>query len=70
MQIDTVRFSGFGEWNGQAGYAFEVQATDQGQPGRHRESFTVAIRDASGQVVAEVSGDLDGGNVQSKRIKH
>ena len=52
------------------GYTFEVVATDQGEPGRHRESVAIVIRDASGQVVAEVSGDLDGGNVQSKRIKH
>lgn len=70
VQIDSVRFSGVGEWNGQAGYVFEVLATDRGEPGRHRESVAIVVRDASGAVVAQVSGDLGGGNVQSKRIKH
>jgi hypothetical protein len=69
-QIDTVRFSGVGVWNGQAGYTFEVLATDQGEGRRHSESIAIVIRDASGQAVAEVSGELDGGNVQSKRIRH
>jgi hypothetical protein len=69
-QIDTVLFSGNGQWNGQSGYTFEVFASDEGEPGRHRESVSIVIRDAAGQVVAQVSGDLDGGNVQSKRISH
>jgi hypothetical protein len=47
-----------------------VCATDHGEPGRHRESVAIVIRDGSGQVVARVSGDLNGGNVQSLRIKH
>jgi hypothetical protein len=70
VQIDSVRFSGIGEWNGETGYTFEVVATDQGEGRLHSESVAIVIRAASGQVVAEVSGELDGGNVQSKRIKH
>ena len=69
-QVDTVRFGGVGEWNGQAGYRYEVVAQDAGEPGKNRESMTMTIWSPTGQVVASFSGDLDGGNIQSKRIKH
>ncbi len=69
-QIDTVLFSGAGEWNGQGGYRYEVFAQDAGEPGRHRESIRVTITNAAGLVVASFSGDLDGGNIQSSRIRH
>lgn len=69
-QVDTVVFSGRGEWNRRSGYTFEVRAADQGEPGRHRESISIVIRDAAGQTVAQASGDLASGNVQSGRIKH
>lgn len=69
-QVDTVRFQGTGEWNGQAGYTFEVTATDQGEPGRHHEEVTIVIRDSTGQIVAEVAGEPVDGNVQSTRIPH
>jgi len=70
-QVDTVLFSGTGKWNGQAGYAFEVKATDQGEPGRRHETVAIAItRNADGQVVATISGYLSGGNIQSVRLKH
>ncbi len=68
--IDTVLFSGVGEWNGQAGYTFEVFAMDNGEPGHQRDSVRITIWDPSGAVVASVDGDLDGGNVQSKRVRH
>ena len=67
-QIDTVRFSGIGEWNGKKGSLFEVLAADEGEPGRHRESVSIVVRSASGAVVAQVDGELSGGNVQSRRI--
>ena len=70
LQIDTVLFSGIGEWNGVGGYSYEVFAADQGEPGRHRESVRITVRDGSGAVVAHVDGVLSGGNVQSVRIKH
>jgi hypothetical protein len=66
--IDTVRFSGIGEWNGQAGYTFDVFATDQGEPGQRRDTFSITIRNRQGVVVASVSGTLDGGNIQSERL--
>lgn len=69
-QVDTVLFEGTGEWNGRNGYRFEAFAQDLGEPGRHRESVRIRILDASGRVVAFVEGDLDGGNVQSVRIRH
>ena len=34
-QVDTVAFSGTGEWNGRSGYRYEAFATDQGEPVRH-----------------------------------
>jgi len=67
--VDTVLFSGSGEWNGLPGYRFEVTASDEGEPGRHREAVAITIRDAAGRVVVSVNGDLDGGNVQSRRIQ-
>jgi hypothetical protein len=66
--VDTVLFTGAGKWNGKAGYSFEVRATDRGEPGRHRDTFALVIRDSSGQIVGNVSGDLDGGNIQSTRL--
>jgi hypothetical protein len=69
-QIDTVLFRGSGEWNGRRGYRYEVFAQDAGEPGRHRESIKVTIWSPSGQVVAQFEGDLDGGNIQSGRIRH
>ncbi len=70
VQIDTVRFMGTGEWNGRSGYTFDVLAVDQGEPGRHRETITIVIRDSAGQIVAEAAGELVDGNVQSARIPH
>jgi hypothetical protein len=67
-QVDAVRFSGAGSWKGASGYRFEVLASDEGEPGRHRESISITVWDPSGAVVAHVEGELDGGNVQSRRI--
>ncbi len=66
--IDSVTFDGTGEWNGRRGFTFEVIATDRGEPGRHRDTFALTVRDMKGAVVARVSSDLDGGNIQSERV--
>jgi hypothetical protein len=68
--VDTVVFTGIGKWNGRAGYSFEVRATDQGEPGRHRDTFSLVVKSSTGAIVASVSGDLDGGNIDSTRVKH
>lgn len=70
VHVDSVLFSGTGTWNGAGGYTYEVFAEDRGEPGRHRESIRITIRDGSGAVVASVDGELSGGNIQSVRIRH
>jgi hypothetical protein len=66
--VDTVRFSGAGRWNGRSGYTFEAVATDRGEPGRHRDTFSLVIKDPRGAVVANVSGEIESGNIQSTRL--
>jgi probable HAF family extracellular repeat protein len=66
--IDTVVFSGTGRWNKKAGYTFEATATDAGEPGPGRDSFTLTIRSPEGEVVVQISGKLLGGNIQSLRL--
>lgn len=63
--VDTVVFAGTGQWNGRPGYRFEVRSTDQGEPGRARDTFAVTIVAADGTVVAMASAPLAAGNVQS-----
>jgi hypothetical protein len=67
--VDTVRFSGSGRWNGRPGYSFEVVATDHGEPGRGRDTLALIVKDSSDNVVATISGSLDGGNIQSTRLR-
>jgi hypothetical protein len=66
--VDTVEFEGTGTWNGRTGFTFRAVATDRGEPGRHHDTFSLEIRDAHGTIVASVSGELDGGNIQSTRL--
>jgi hypothetical protein len=66
--VDSVRFTGTGRWNGRPGYTFDVTATDRGEPGRGRDTFSLMIKNSAGNVVASVSGTLDGGNIQSTRL--
>jgi hypothetical protein len=67
--VDTVQIIGTGRWNGKAGYTFVLNATDQGEPGRNRDTFSIVVKDARGTIVATVSDTLDGGNIQSTRLK-
>jgi hypothetical protein len=70
-QVDTVLFSGVGEWNGMAGFRYEVSAQDEAEAGRrHRESIRVTVWNAAGEVVASFSGEVSGGVIRSKRLKH
>ncbi len=66
---DSVIFSGIGRWGGKPGYSFEARAQDQGEPGRARDTFSLVVRNARGIVVANISGGLTAGNIQSTRLK-
>ncbi len=65
--IDTVTFSGTGWWNGAAGYRFEITASDRGEPGRGRDTFSLKIFAPDGTVAETASGVLRDGNIQSLR---
>ena len=67
--VDAVLFTGRGTWDGDSGYRFEARATDAGEPGRNRDSFTITIRDAAGAVVATIDGVITQGNIQSLRTR-
>jgi hypothetical protein len=67
--VDSVTFTGRGEWNGKSGYTFEATATDQGEPGKAHDTFSFIVRDGKGSVVANVGGVLGGGNVESSRSR-
>ena len=64
--VDTVMFAGTGDWNGVSGHTYEVTASDNGEPGRGRDRFTITIRAPGGNVVATFGGTLSGGNIQSR----
>jgi hypothetical protein len=44
-------------------------ATDRGEPGRQKDTFSIVIRDRSGRVVASTNGSLAAGNNQSVGIR-
>jgi len=67
---DTVLFAGTGEWNGQGGYRFEAFAQGGGEPGRHSDTLRVTLYDSANQIVLQFDSVVDGGNVQSVRLRH
>ncbi len=67
--VDTVVFSGIGAWNGEAGYRFEITASDRGEPGRGHDTFAVTIVSPNGTLVESAAGTLHDGNIQSHRSK-
>ena len=66
--VDSVLATGEGRWNGEIGFTFELRATDQGEPGRDRDTLAIVIKNAGGTVVATISGGIDGGNIRSSRL--
>ena len=66
--VDTVAMAGLGSWNGVAGHSFWLRAADLGEPGRGRDRFEIVISAPSGEVVAQVNGILDAGDVKSMRV--
>jgi hypothetical protein len=67
--VDTVTFRGLGRWDGRPNYRYIVTASDRGEPGRGRDTFTIQIVSPSGVVVFEGGGTLADGNVQSTRLQ-
>lgn len=65
--VDTVTFKGIGHWNGKPNYRFEVSASDRGEPGAGRDTFSVVIKSPSGKVVETMTGVLREGNIQARR---
>ncbi len=63
--LDVAAFSGIGRWNAHAGYTFDAVATDAGEPGRGRDTFVIAVKDAAGHVVASINAPISDGNIQS-----
>ena len=66
VPVDSVAFSGTGRWNGKKGFTFEASASDAGEPGRGRDTFSVTVKDPSGAVVATFEGTLTAGNIQAQ----
>jgi hypothetical protein len=67
--VDTVVFRGTGKWDGQPGFTYVVTASDRGEPGRGRDTFTIEITAPDGTVAFAGGGMLSSGNVQSSRLK-
>jgi pimeloyl-ACP methyl ester carboxylesterase len=66
-KVDWVQVTGYGEWDGKAGYTFDMRAIDDGEPGRGRDRFKIEIRDPQGKRVAYVNEEIDSGNIQSSK---
>jgi hypothetical protein len=62
-----VTFAGAGVWNGKAGFTFEARAEDRGEPGRNRDTFALVVKDGRDNVVLNIGGTIDQGNIQSAR---
>ena len=67
---NSVQFSGTGRWNGRNGYRFAVSASDTFVRYRHFDRVHITITSPTGEVVSEVEGRLQGGNVQFVRVRH
>jgi hypothetical protein len=63
--FDTVTFRGTGRWDGQPGHRFVVTASDRGEPGRGRDTFTIEVTAPGGGAVFSGGGTLTSGNVQA-----
>jgi hypothetical protein len=61
----SVQFSGTGWCNGRPGYTFVAESSDNGEPGRGLDTFSITVRNPLGDVVLQVSGVLTAGNVEA-----
>ncbi len=62
-----VRFGGEGRWNGEAGFRYEVQAVDGGQPGRDHDRVRITVTSPAGLTIT-TEGVLSGGQVARMAI--
>jgi len=65
--VDSVTLTGTGTWN-DAAATFEATALDKGEPAAGNDTVTIMIR-VAGTLVSTTHGTLNGGNIQSNRIK-
>jgi hypothetical protein len=59
----TRRIEGTARMNGQRGFKYQVDVSDNGEPGRN-DAFALRIWNAAGTLVYSASGTLRGGNIQ------
>jgi len=59
----TRRIEGTARMNGQGGFTYRVDVSDNGEPGRN-DVFAISLWNASGALVYSASGTLRGGNIQ------
>jgi len=64
--FDTLELAGFGQYNGQPGAFVWVQLTDYGEPGKN-DWATIVIYDADGNLLLDVTGNLNSGNHQAHK---
>jgi hypothetical protein len=65
LDARTRRIGGTAKVNGQPGFTYQVDVSDNGEPGRN-DTFAIRIPDAPGLpgVAYLASGNLSGGNIQ------
>ena len=60
-RIDTVLFSGTGEWNGRGGYKYQMSVVDRGDAWHPNLCVKLTVTSPTGVVVASVDGKLTSG---------
>jgi len=59
----TRRIEGTARFNGRPGFTYQVDVSDNGEPGRN-DVFAIRLWNAAGALVYSASGTLRGGNIQ------
>ncbi len=63
LDLTTRHIDGTANYNGVAGYTYRVVVSDNGEPGRN-DTFAIRVFNASGTLVYNASGTVEGGNIQ------
>ena len=68
LEVDTLFFECTGLFNHDSGYTCDGYFKDAGEPqgkkGNDHDEINFTVRDSNGDVVADCTGDLEGGNIQ------